>query len=116
MKAYVIRTQGLGVLHDTVFIGGPPPMEYIEKAMAAELARHGFDKENGDVCDRWVSYQEIEVVESAPDETEVEFLGARIVDRLTTEEAEALRSAPVENCATGEPMFVGGLGTVSNPE
>lgn len=109
-KAYVIRTQGLGIVHDKVYTS-PPAKADLEKALAAELARHGHDAA-GNPRKRWAMAQEVELLVGgeAPGPT-------KITGHLSKKESEELKAglAVRKNEAPAAAFAMSGTGTVTNP-
>lgn len=109
---YMLRGQGLGVLHEKAYASFPPE-EAIREALALELERHGI--RDGKPCERWVSVIEVELEagESDPSPTGPRMfrgvLDANDVRRMLK------ASPPVSRSAAGD-IVTRGTGTVINPK
>lgn len=88
MKVFMLRGQGIGVIHDRVYFAYPSNDE-IQRAMVDELSRHGI--KGGKPVERWVRVIPVElhgfagaappVPENAPDQY-VGSLPQEIVDKV----------------------------------
>lgn len=135
-RAYMIRCQGLGVLHDKVF-PDPPTDAQLQAALQQELDRHGVTWDMDEVEDadgnkvqkivgalpreRWVQVQATELVDGEEDsEEEKKYQLRRTTGTLTKEQldkkfAETTFAPPGTMAGAVPQMVLGGTGRVINP-
>ncbi len=125
-KAYLIRGQGIGVVHDKVYLI-PPTDVQMRAVLFEELKRHGLvvnRDEDGNVSfatrERWVQTQVTELIDGVPlDETPEEpvRLSGTLNQEQINEILAELQKAPPGTMAAAAPMMaVTGTGRIINPD
>lgn len=123
-KAYMIRGQGIGVMHDKVYLSPPPP-EAMRAALVEELKRHGVvwsKDENGKLAatgtERWVQTQITEIVDGQPMgdlEGPVQIRGCLDENDITELLNEVNANPPGWHGAAAHVMSMTGTGIVTPP-
>ncbi len=124
-KAYLIRGQGIGVVHDKVYLI-PPTKAQMGAVLYEELKRHGLvvkKDEEGNTSvttrTRWVQTQVTELLDGVPlDETPeepVRLEGVLDQDQINELLSELEKAPPGTHTAAVPLMSVTGTGRVINP-
>lgn len=110
---YMLRGQGLGVLHEKAYAAFPPE-EAIREALALELERHGL--KDGKPCERWVAVIEVELDEN---EASPNTIAGPCAFKGILDVADVRRmnkaGPPASRSAAGD-IVTRGTGIIINPE
>lgn len=123
-KAYMIRGQGIGVMHDKVYLEPPPP-EAMRAALVEELKRHGVawsKDDKGELqatsLERWVQTQIVEIIdgkEMGDIEGPARIVGSFDDKELAATLAEVRANPPGWHGAAAQVMSMTGTGIVTPP-
>lgn len=103
-KAFVIRGQTSGVMHDKVYLRHPTDEE-LDHALAKELELHGLDPNSASgpkARERWVQVQVVDTI-GTPDGAAVPTEMKQVTGQLSQDAVDAL-------VRMGPPMAGGGAG------